>query len=231
MKQVMKTFSVALMGLAMGFGAFAQTAYKGQLYVNNEKFCLQGEVLRVQLRVSYDDDILNSGETLNFTPVLKSGNKIKALSSVVVNGKEREKYEDRSAAFDQRLRQNIPVVTADKRHGTRYFVYDATIPYSNWMAGAALYVESEERGWGKRPQVYEDRVFSSINISRVAGSSDDVAQHKGNPLMGTAARAEWIQFLNPSQVSSSNITVSGMIPFYDERMIGKMGNYKFNKAV
>ena len=27
MKQVMKTFSVALMGLAMGTGAFAQTAY------------------------------------------------------------------------------------------------------------------------------------------------------------------------------------------------------------
>ena len=99
------------------------------------------------------------------------------------------------------------------------------------MAGAALYVESEERGWGKRPQVYEDQVFSSINISRVAGSSDDVAQHKGTPLMGTAARTEWIQFLNPSQVSSSNITVSGMIPLYDERMIGKMGNRKFNKAV
>ena len=94
MKQTIKTFSVALMGLAMGTGAFAQTAYKGQLYVNNEKFCLQGEVLRVQLRVSYDDDILNSGETLNFTPVLKSGNKIKALSSVVVNGKERGKYEE-----------------------------------------------------------------------------------------------------------------------------------------
>ena len=49
--------------------------------------------------------------------------------------------------------------------------------------------------------------------------------------MGTAARTEWIQFLNPSQVSSSNITVSGIIPLYDERMIGKMGNHKFNKAV
>lgn len=29
MKQTIKTFSVALMGLAMGSGAFAQTAYKG----------------------------------------------------------------------------------------------------------------------------------------------------------------------------------------------------------
>ena len=86
MKQTIKTFSVALMGLAMGTGAFAQTAYKGQLYVNNEKFCLQGEVLRVQLRVSYDDDILNSGETLNFTPVLKSGNSTNGGSAHLLAG-------------------------------------------------------------------------------------------------------------------------------------------------
>ena len=231
MKQTMRFLSVALLGLAIGSGVFAQTAYKGQLYVNNEKFSLQGEVLRVQLRVSYDDDILNTGETLNITPVLKCGNKIKALSSVVVNGKERGKYEDRSASFDKRLRQNIPVVTADKRHGTRYFVYDTTIPYSDWMSRAALYVESEERGWGKQPQVYEDRVFSSINISRVAGSSDDVAQHVGRAADGTAARPDWIQFLNPSQTVSSDITVSGMIPLFDERMIGKMGTNKFNKAI
>lgn len=74
----------------------AQVAYKGQLYINQEKFTRQGELLRVQLRVSYDDNILNSGETLNFTPVLKSGTQLKALSSVIVNGSEREKYDKRS---------------------------------------------------------------------------------------------------------------------------------------
>ena len=42
MKQTIKTFSVALMGLAMGTGAFAQTAYKGQLYVNNESSACRG---------------------------------------------------------------------------------------------------------------------------------------------------------------------------------------------
>ena len=231
MKQKIKIVSVALLGLAMSMGSFAQTAFKGQLYINNEKFHLQGELLRVQLRVSYNDDILNSGETLNFTPVLKSGRKMKTLSSVVVNGTERGKYEGRSAMFDKRLRQNIAVVTADKRHGTRYFVYDTTIPYSDWMQDAALYVESEERGWGKKPHVYEDKVFSSINISRVAGSSDDRAQRHGSAMQGTAARTEWIQFLNPSQAVSSRITVSGQIPLFDERMIGKMSTNKFNKAV
>lgn len=231
MKHPSRKISATLLGLSMGMSLFAQSAYKGQLYINSEKFSLQGELLRVQLRVSYDDDILNTGETLNFTPVLKSGQYMKPLSSVVINGSERGKYEGRSASFDKRLRQSIPVVTADRRHGTRYFVYDTTIPYSDWMSAAALYVESEERGWGKRPQVYEDKVFSSINIQRVAGSSDDDAQRKGSSLRGTAARSEWIHFLNPSQAVSSRITVSGMIPLYDERMIGKMGTGKFNKAV
>lgn len=231
MKNPSRKILATFLGVSFGMSLFAQSAYKGQLYINNEKFSLQGELLRVQLRVSYDDGILNTGETLNVTPVLKNGRYMKALSSVVVNGSERGKYEKRSDAFDKRLRQNIPVVTADKRHGTRYFIYDTTIPYSDWMSSAALYVESEERGWGKRPQVYEDKVYSSINIQKVAGSSDDQAQHRGTALQGTAARSEWIQFLNPSQAQSSSITVSGMIPLYDERMIGKMGGNKFNKAV
>ena len=51
--------------------AQAQTAFKGQLYINEERFTLQGDLLRVELRVSYDDDVLNAGETLNFTPILK----------------------------------------------------------------------------------------------------------------------------------------------------------------
>lgn len=231
MKHPSRKIVATLLGLAMSMSLFAQSAYKGQLYINNEKFSLQGELLRVQLRVSYDDNILNTGETLNFTPVLKNGQYMKELSSVVINGSEKAKYTGRSAAFDKLLRQNVAVVTADKRHGTRYFIYDTTIPYSEWMGTAALYVESEERGWGKRPQVYEDKVYSSINIQRVADSSNDEAQHKGSAVQGTAAHSDWIQFLNPSQAVTSQLTVNGLIPLNDERMIGKMGTKKFNKAV
>ncbi len=230
MKQVLKKLSASLLGLAICGGAFAQTAFKGQLYINNESFSLQGELLRVQLRVSYNDDILNAGETLNFTPVLKSGSHMKTLSSVVVNGSERGKYENRSDAFSGRIRGSIAVVTADKRHGTRYFIYDTTIPYSEWMSKAALYVESEERGWGKRPHVYEDKVFSTIRISRLAGSSFD-SRSRGNVRLGTAAKAEWIQFLNPSKGISSQIVVTGMIPLCDERRIGNMSGRKFNRAI
>lgn len=91
----MKFHKLTLLALALSCAccSLAQTAYKGQLFINNEKFTIQGSLLRVQLRVSYNDDVLNNGEMLNFTPVLKNGFQSQALSSVVINSKERLKYE------------------------------------------------------------------------------------------------------------------------------------------
>ena len=60
MQKIKRIILLALTALTLTQSAEAQTAYKGQLYINNERFTLQGELLRVQLRISYDDDILNS---------------------------------------------------------------------------------------------------------------------------------------------------------------------------
>ena len=227
-------FSKLLLLLTAGIlcltSAKAQTAYKGQLYVNEERFTLQGSLLRVELRVSYDDDILNAGETLNFTPVLKNGYQVQSLSSVVVNGKERGKYEKRKEKFQNRQRSNIPVVTRDKRHGSHYFVYDTTIPYSEWMHEAALYIESEERGWGKKPHVYEDKLFDRIIISNQPHSTfDDTTQ--GSALHGTAATTDWVQFLDPSVPRNSELTITGVIPLTDSRKLMSLNEEKFNRAI
>lgn len=223
-----------LFGLLLsGFSAIApaQVAYKGQLYINKEKFTLQGELLRVQLRVSYNDDILNSGETLNLTPVLRSSTRQTALSSVVVNGTERGKYEKRTATYEHRLRRNVAVVTKDKRHGTRYFLYDATVPYADWMDGASLYMESEERGWKREAHVYEDCVFNTIHVTRLAGNSDDSASRMGSPQNGTAARTSWVQFLNPSAAGVRQIVVTGTIALDDNNHLIRLRGSKFNEAV
>lgn len=230
MQKIKRIILLALTALTLTQSAEAQTAYKGQLYINNERFTLQGELLRVQLRISYDDDILNSGETLNITPVLKDGQHVKELSSVVVRGKERGKYEDRNDFFDNRLRSNIAVVTADKKHGTRYFIYDTTVPFSKWMAKASLYIESEERDWGKKAHLYEDKIYERMDIVKMAGSTDDCHIH-GNYSAGTAARMEWLQFLNPTESENKAMEVTGTIPLADSRKIGKMSEKKFNKAV
>ena len=220
-----------LFALFLGcIGTVAQTAFKGQLYINDEHFTLQGKLLRVQLRFSYNDDILNSGETLNVTPILKDGKRMKELSSVIVRGKERGKHEDRNDYFANRMRNNIAVVTADNKQGNRYFVYDTTIPYSEWMGKASLYIESEEHGWGKTPHVYEDLLYSKINIRKMAGSTDD-GSWKTNYNRGVGAKNDWVQFMSPASGGSKSMELSGIIPLNDERKIGKMSTKKFNRAV
>lgn len=193
---------------------FSATAYKGQLFINNEKFTIQGSLLRVQLRVSYNDDVLNNGEMLNFTPVLKNGFQSQALSSVVINSKERLKYENRKDYFNDLVRTNVPVVTKDPRHGTRYFIYDTTIPYNDWMRNASLYIESEERGWGRTPHVYEDQVFKKIVLNTVPTSTSDFTVDEVFVNGGSSAKAEWVQFLDPTNVYSSELSLSGSYSSY-----------------
>lgn len=223
---------ILMFAMTIATAAMAQTAYKGQFYINSERFTRQGDLLRVQLRVSYNDDVLNSGDVLNFTPVLKSGTKMKTLSSVVVNGKERGKYENRKAHYAKRVRRNVAVITADKRNGTRYFLYDSTIPYADWMDGASLYIESEEHGWGRKPHVYEDRVFQNIKIAKAAATNTaDTKKTIGSTVKGTAAKTAWVQFLDPSEASTERFSVSGTIALDDNRHIGDMKESKFNSAV
>lgn len=230
MRQYYKQLMLLLLGACWMTTAEAQTAYKGQLYINEEQFTLQGGLLRVRLRVSYDDDMLTSGETLNFTPVLKSGYQQQPLSSVIVSGKERGSYEKRKDTMTKRQRKNLPVVTRDNRHGAHYFIYDTTVPFVDWMREASLYAESESRGWGKTPQVYEDKVFDRIIISNQPHSTYDVTSH-GSALQGTAATTDWVQFLDPSVARNSELTVTGYISLTDSRKLMKLSDSKFNKAI
>ena len=214
----MKRF-LLIIGLTVALGIQAQGVFKDQIHVSDERFTLQGNLLRVQMRVSYSGNILNSGEMLNFTPVLKDAAQQQALSSVVINGKERSRYEKRQAALQNRQRQNIPVVSRDKRQGTYFFDYDTTIPYSDWMAGASLYIESEESGWTGRSHLYEDKLIDQISLTTETAIAESVSsapatprkQEKAKPAL-TAAPRHWIPFLPLSAaIPVSEKTVNGTI--------------------
>lgn len=239
--------------------AAAQTAFKGQLHISDEQISQQGSLLRVRMHVSYDDNLLNRGETLDFTPVLKSGFHHQALSSVVITGK---------GADQNRLRANIPVVLRDQNHkGKRGFEYDTTIPYEEWMEGASLYIESDERNRKGKSHIYEDLIFENLRIGRSPASTDDpiemVAGISGNnyqtdsymvkdyalgntgtstmgnrittrrtpTFAGPQAQPEWIQMIEPVQPKDGGLTVKGTIALADKRRIGAMSTSKFNEAI
>ena len=220
MMAVMLVFTVSL----------GKSAYKGQLYVSGERFTLQGSLLRVQMRVSYDSNLLNHGETLNFTPVLKNHNQHQALSSVVITGKHGK---------NTRLRGNVPVVMRSKKGktgSTYHFDYDTTIPYSDWMSTAQFYVEIEERSSKGKGHIYEDLLFTDINVITAEGLETD--ESSGSSAVsgvagvgGVVAKPEWIQFINPTDLGPAQFEVRGTIPLADERKIGAMGTNHFCQAV
>ena len=217
-----KKLLAALVALMIPVVSMAQTAFKGQLRISNERISVQGELLRVQLRVSYDDNVLNHGETLNITPVLKSGYRFQPLSSVVVNSKN-----PKSAGMQ---RASIAVVALNKRSGEHYFDYDTTVPFSEWMREASLFIESEEMSDG-RSHIYEDKLFDRIIIRNSPQSSTYDPLKKGNVMTGTAAKVEWVQFIEPSVESDLQLTFRGTIPLADNRKIGAMNTRRFNEQV
>ena len=134
-------FLLAFSGVASA--ASAQTVYGGQIYVNSENFTRQGDLLRVRMKVSYDSSVVGSCEALTFTPVLKTDSAVSVLSSVVINGRDRERDAHRTEVLSE-VRRNIPIVVKDSHAAKRYFIYDTTVPYKDWMQDCRMYVESEE---------------------------------------------------------------------------------------
>ena len=219
-KKLMMTLAVLLVcTVTLGKGA-----YKGQLLVSGEQFTLQGSLLRVQFRVSYDANLLNRGETLNFTPVLKTNNEHQALSSVVITDK---------AGTANRLRGNVPVVSKSKhgKHLTYHFDYDTTIPYAEWMKQAQFYVESEERNRSGKGHIYEDLLFTDIRINQSLSSSESLSLGMAVPSAGAAANPDWVQFVNPTDQFVQQLEVRGSIPLADERKLGALGTNHFCQAI
>lgn len=209
MKQ--KTLKLLLLLLAVPVLAAAQRAYKGQLHVSEERFALKGELLHVFMKVSYDDHVLNTGETLVFTPVLKTSDRYVRLSSVAINGDARERYEKRSSKLQNRRRINVPVVTRDASSHTRHFIYDTTIPYQQWMSAAALYAECEESSWqGRNARTYEDLLLRRLPFVRPVGSSDAVLP-VGSAQGQHRIDVGWIHFLAPVSDDGRTSTLSGTL--------------------
>jgi hypothetical protein len=209
----------------------AQLAYKGQLYINDERFYRDGSLLHVYMRVSYSRNAIGTGEQLTFTPVIKTGDNEYRMSSVVINGDKREIAEHRKDILSRRQRLNTPVVVKDNHKGTRYFVYDTSIPYAQWMENSELYVESEECNCnGHRAHVYEDRLLANIPVNN--GPQQIADQSVVNE--SQTARydvSKWVQFLTPPTEDGRDFNRTGVIEWNGKQDMSKMGENNQNKYI
>ncbi len=223
-KRLVRFSIAAILSLCTVMPCCSQTAYKGQLFINEESFTRQGDLLHVRMKVSYNESAVGSGESLTFTPVLKSDSSVCYLSSVVIDGSRHAKA-DRRASVLGRRRTNLPVVVRAGRSGELYFNYDTTVPYESWMSHGRLYTESEECNCnGRRGRLFEDRILTSLPFFNAPRSSPDSSPRK-------VSLSGCVQFLKPAGTSRTLFSKSGMIPLYGDRALWRMGRTKFNKAV
>lgn len=197
---------LAIAAFLIAFAAPAQTPYKGKLTVSNQTMTRQGDLLRLRMRVGYGTDVLNTGETLVITTVVKDSTHHCQLSSVIVPAK---------GATPQRLRGNYPVVAESNAAGERWFDYDTTVPFSSWMYGASFYIESEEKD-ARSSHIYEDLISQNLTI-------DSDSSH--------CAKPEWIDLLLPSAPATRLVTASSTISLADKDNIGQLKTRKFNETV
>lgn len=217
MKKEIHIFIICLLCLsAATHSVKAQMMYKGQFYINEIRFQRAGQLLHIDLKVSYDKGVVNANESLIFTPVIKSREHVAYFSSVVVNGSKREKTEHRTDHLQNRRRINIPVAIIENRRGTKSFVYETSIPYAEWMRDGQFYIETEECGYdGRKSHIYEDLLFTEIPIENlpqavpVQRSSHEVREGLPDEVKRFA---QWVEFVMPTpQAEQSTTQCSGVI--------------------
>ena len=208
----------------------AQTVYKGLILISHERFTLQGGRLHVYMKVSFDDGAIATGETLLFTPELKSGSRNVRMTTMAVSGDARERYEQRTDELQHRMRVNVPMVARDPHTGIHTFIYDTTIPYQQWMSGSALWIECEENSWqGRNPHVYEDLVISRVPVQGITQqpAAQSVKQQPvklvagkqaskpaaGSKVAGVPGRisTQWLQFIQPQDGAGGASVVTGTV--------------------
>jgi hypothetical protein len=208
-------------------GASGQVAYKGQLYINNERFQRKGDLLHVYMKVSYDNSAIGSGESLTFTPVLKTDSSVTHLTSVVINGFQKEKAEHRYARRHRR-RSNVAVVVRENRSGKRSFIYDTTIPYKTWMENSSVYIESEECNCnGHRAHTYEDRILASIPFTQEPKETKETT----DPSVKNETLLTWVQFLRPEVDAGNGFVKTGVISWYGDHKLVNLDEKKQNSSI
>lgn len=202
--------------LAMPLAALAQTAYKGRVYVANEQFARQGNLLHIKMRVYYTAEVASPGETLTLTPILKSQTDHNQCSSVVVKGDDLKGTPRLQANWA--VAQRYTGKNAWKR-GVHSYVYDTTVPWHDWYKNSSLYMESMRNNGRKDIHTYEDLILKNINIKDA-----DVEPEPESVPTSTAAPARTpfnvahsdllscVQYLMPASDGSKVETTWGVLP-------------------
>ena len=139
----MKKYIISLaFVLAAGIPVFGQTSYLSEIKIVNREVVKTGDrQANVKMTVSLDDLDMKNQHSLRVVPVILSadGSQQQELPSFVINGKVRDRVQQRTEALDDTNLNPDAVVKVRRKNGTAQTLdYDASVPFKKWMIGGDL---------------------------------------------------------------------------------------------
>lgn len=142
-ERTMKKYIISLaFVLAAGIPVLGQTSYLSEIKIVNREVVKTGDrQANVKMTVSLDDLDMKNQHSLRVVPVILSadGSQQQELPSFVINGKVRDKVQQRTEAFEDTNLNPDAVVKVRRKNGTAQTLdYDASVPFKRWMIGGDL---------------------------------------------------------------------------------------------
>lgn len=128
--------------LAAGVPVWGQTSYLSEIKIVDREVVKTGDrQANVKMTLSLDGLDIKNQHSLCVVPVILSadGSQEQELPCVVINGKVRDKVQQRTEAFEHIDFNPGAVVKVRRKNGTAQSIeYDASVPFKRWMIGGNL---------------------------------------------------------------------------------------------
>ena len=128
----------------------AQTAYLSEIAINNRH--IEKNAAR-QVEVSFEVDLsqldIKRQHSLQLVPVIVSADRSQeaALPPIIINGKVRDRVQNREAALDKTELNPEAAATIRRKNGsTQTYDYRASVPFKQWMIGGELEIRGYATG-------------------------------------------------------------------------------------
>lgn len=128
--------------LAAGVPVWGQTSYLSEIKIVDREVVKTGDrQANVKMTLSLDGLDIKNQHSLCVVPVILSadGSQEQELPCVVINGKVRDKVQQRTEAFEHIDFNPGAVAKVRRKNGTAQSIeYDASVPFKRWMIGGNL---------------------------------------------------------------------------------------------
>ena len=117
-------------------------AQEATVQVRDREVRRMGDELQVEMRFVLDSLTIARGESLVCTPVVESGDSLRAFPPLIINGR------DRHILYERMERENENETAVRRMKGKQSVPYKASVPYANWMEQSTVSLVMDNCGCG-----------------------------------------------------------------------------------